>query len=250
MKINVIIQARMGSSRLWGKVLFPLGNKPAIQHVIERARKIPEITDVIVATSSSPTDDPLAAFCQSIGTPVFRGSEEDVLDRYYQAALLNESDAIVRITGDCPLIDPLESGKVVKKFLDTKADYVSNVNPPMLPDGFDTEVFSLNALIKAWENARKKSDREHVTLYIYSNPEMFNLDSVKYDIDLSAYRLTLDEEADYVLLKEIFLILDQQKRFGYLEEVLSIIESHPKLKELNSHIMRNEGLALSLSRDE
>lgn len=250
MKIAAIIQARMGSSRLKGKVLIPLATKPVIQHVIERARLVPGITDVIVATTLSPSDDPLVAFCNSMGVSVFRGSEEDVLDRYYQAALFHKADTIVRLTSDCPLLDPIESGKVIKKFLETGADYVSNVNPPMLPDGFDTEVFSLNTLKKAWENARKKSDREHVTLYIYSNPEIFKLDSVKYDIDLSAYRLTLDEEADYVLLKEIFLILDQQKRFGYLEEVLSIIESHPKLKELNRHIMRNEGLALSLSRDE
>jgi spore coat polysaccharide biosynthesis protein SpsF len=250
MKINVIIQARMGSTRLRGKVLLPLGNKPAIQHVIERAKNIPEIMDVIVATSVSPVDDPLATFCQSIGTPVFRGREEDVLDRYYQAALLYKSDVIVRITGDCPLLDPKESGKVVKKFLEPDADYVSNVNPPMLPDGLDTEVFSMNALKKAWANAQKRSEREHVTLYIYSNTDTFKLDSVKHDVNHSDYRLTLDEEADYVLLKEIFSILDKRKQFGFMEEVLTIIEGNLNLQALNSHIKRNEGLAFSIARDE
>jgi spore coat polysaccharide biosynthesis protein SpsF (cytidylyltransferase family) len=239
----------MGSSRLKGKVLLPLANKPAIQHVIERSCQIPNITDVVVATSHSPADDPLVTFCKYIGLSVFRGSEEDVLDRYYHAALFHKSDVIVRITGDCPLLDPLESGKVVKKFLDIGVDYVSNINPPMLPDGLDTEVFSIKALQKAWKNAKKKSEREHVTLHIYSNPDMFSLASVKYEIDRSDYRLTLDEEADYALLKEIFSILDERQQFGYLEQVLSIIEANPKLKALNSHIKRNEGLAISIARD-
>ncbi len=249
MKVIVIIQARMGATRLPGKVLLPLGGKPAIQHVIERAKLIPGISQVIIATSTSPIDDPLAQFCDSIDVPVFRGSENDVLDRYYHAALLYKADVIVRITGDCPLIDPVESGKVIEKFFEMDCGYVSNTNPPMLPDGLDTEVFSMATLTKAWENAKKKSEREHVTLYIYSNPSEFKIGSVLYPEDLSLYRLTLDEGNDYALLREVFDILEKRGQFGYLYEIMQILKENPEIFEINQHIQRNEGLATLLHED-
>ena len=246
MNVIVIIQARMESTRLPGKVILPLGGKPAIQHVIERTKLIPGISKVIVATPTSPTDDPLVQFCNSMDVPVFRGSENDVLDRYYRAALLHQADVVVRITADCPLIDPIESGKVIKKFFDMDADYVSNTNPPMLPDGLDTEVFTIGALTKAWNNGKEKSEREHVTLYIYSNPEEFKIGSVKYQEDLNQYRLTLDEMADYLLLNKIFSALEEKGQFGYLHEVVLILKSNPEFLKINRHIQRNEGLASSL----
>lgn len=229
--------------------MLPLAGKTAIQHVIDRAKLIPGISKVIVATPTSPSDDSLVQFCDSMEVPVFRGSENDVLDRYYQAALLHQADVVVRITADCPLIDPIESGKVVKKFFEMHADYVSNTNPPMLPDGLDTEIFSIEALIKAWNNAKKKSEREHVTLYICSNPEEFKIGSVLYDVDLSQYRLTLDEMVDYFLLKTIFSTLEGKGQFGYLHEVVSILENSAEFLKINRHIQRNEGLNSSLRED-
>lgn len=249
MNTIVIIQARMGSSRLPGKVLLPLSGKPAIQHVIERAKLIPGISQVIIATSISPIDDPLAQFCDSIDVPVFRGSENDVLDRYYQAAILYKADAIMRITGDCPLIDPVESGKVLEKFFEMDCGYVSNTNPPMLPDGLDTEVFSIAALNKAWGNAKKKSEREHVTLYIYSNPSEFKIGSVLYQEDLSRYRFTLDEADDHAFLQEVFTILKKKGQFGYLNETIQTLKENPYILKINNHIQRNEGLTISLHED-
>ena len=249
MKVIVIIQARMGSTRLPGKVLLPLGGKPAIQHVIERAKLTPCISQVIIATSTLPIDDPLAQLCDSIDVPVFRGSENDVLDRYYQAAILYKADVIMRITGDCPLIDPVESGKVIEKFFETGVDYVSNTNPPMLPDGLDTEIFSIAALNKAWKNARKKPEREHATLYIYSNQSEFKIGSVLYQEDLSRYRFTLDEADDYVFLQEVFTILKKKGQFGYLNENIQILKENPDILKINNHIQRNEGLAISLHED-
>ncbi len=249
MKVIAIIQARVGSTRLPDKVMLPLAGKPAIQHVIERTKLIPNISKVVIAMPKSPTNDSLARFCELTGAPVFRGSENDVLDRYYEAALSHQADVVVRITADCPLIDPIESGKVVKKFFEVEADYVSNTNPPMLPDGLDTEVFSIEALTKAWNNAKKRSEREHVTLYIYSNPKEFKIGSVKYQEDLSQYRLTLDEMADYILLERIFSTLKEKNQFGYLHEVVSILESNPDFLKINRTIQRNEGLASSLRED-
>lgn len=249
MNVIVIIQARMGSSRLPGKVLLPLGGVPAIRHVISRARLIPHISNVVLATSNLTIDDPLVQFCDSIDVPVFRGSENDVLDRYYHAALLYKADIIVRITGDCPLIDPVESGKVIEKFFKMDADYVSNTNPPKLPDGLDTEVFGMTTLAKTWKNAKKKSEREHVTLHIYSNPANFRISSVLYQEDLSHYRLTLDETDDYALLKKVFATLKNRGQFGYLNEVLLILNENPEILEMNRHIQRNEGLINSIRKD-
>lgn len=244
MNVVVIIQARMGSSRLPGKVMKLLAGKPVIQHVIERAKLIPNISNVIVATTTSAKDGPLVEFCNSIEVPVFRGNEDDVLDRYYQAALFYRAEVVVRITGDCPLLDPIESEKVIKRFFEIDADYVSNTNPPMLPDGLDTEAFSMRILEKAWKEAKLKSEREHVTYYIYSNPQEFKTGSIKYKDDFNHYRLTLDEVADYKLLKKIFSLLRENGQFGYLHEVIHILGKNPGLLEINCHIKRNEGFKI------
>jgi spore coat polysaccharide biosynthesis protein SpsF len=249
MNVIVIIQARMGSSRLPNKVLMPLADKPAIQHVIERARMISGITDVVLATTTSHVDDPLDEFCKTLGVPVYRGSEDDVLDRYYQAAILYNADIIVRITGDCPLLDPSESTKVVKRLLEHNVDYVSNVNPPMLPDGLDTEAMTVAALKCTWKRAEKRSEREHVTLYIYSNPSDFRIDSIAYPTDRSHYRLTLDEKSDYTLLQLLFTRLKESQRFGFVDEIIEILESDWMLRNINDHIKRNEGLEKSCFKD-
>lgn len=249
MKTVVIIQARMGSSRLPGKVLMPLGGKPSVQHVIERARLIRGVDEVVLATSVSACDDPLVAFCQSFGVPVMRGSEDDVLDRYYQAAKAAQADVVMRITGDCPLLDPDESSKVLELFLSSEADYVSNTNPPMLPDGLDTEAFRFKTLETAWKMATKKSEREHVTLYIFTRPEQFRVESVKQEVDVSGSRWTLDEDRDYRMLSAVYAELTLRKQFGTLQEVLAVLRDHPWIAQLNGSIARNEGLKKSLRED-
>ncbi len=250
MKTVVIIQARMGSSRLPGKVLMPLGGKPSVQHVIERARLIRGVDEVVLATSVASIDDPLAAFCKTFGVTVVRGSEDDVLDRYYQAAKAARADAVIRITGDCPLLDPVESAKVLDAFRSSGADYVSNVNPPTLPDGLDTEVFLFSALETAWKQAGKKSEREHVTLYISTHPELFRIESISNPVDWSGHRWTLDEERDYRMLSAVYDELSLRGEFGALAEVLCILRDYPEIARLNGSIERNEGLKKSQQEDE
>ncbi len=249
MKIVVIIQARLGSSRLPGKVLMPLGGKPSVQHVIERARLVRGVDEVVLATSTASIDDPLANFCKTFSVPVVRGSEEDVLDRYYQAAKAARADVVIRITGDCPLLDPDESAKVLEAFHSSGADYISNVHPPTLPDGLDTEVFSFKALETAWKQAEKKSEREHVTLYISTHPEQFCLKSISNSVDLSGHRWTLDEERDYRMLSAVYDELTQRGQFGTLDQVLGILRDRPDIARLNGSIERNEGLKKSQQED-
>jgi len=249
MNVVVVIQARMGSTRLPGKVLMPLGGKPAIAHVLERAGRIPGVSRVVLATTDSPADDPLVDFCHSVGAAVFRGSEEDVLDRYYQAARQAGADVVLRITGDCPLLDPEESGKVLRALLESGADYASNVHPPTYPDGLDTEAMTFAALERVWKEATRRSEREHVTLHVANNPGRFTSVHVRGAEDLSRYRLTLDEEADYRLLSELFSILARKNRFGGLGEVIAILRENPRLLVRNAAIGRNEGLAKSLAAE-
>jgi glutamate-1-semialdehyde-2,1-aminomutase len=250
MKIIAIIQARAGSKRLPSKVLMDLAGKSVIERVCERAGKIGGIDDVIVATTVAPQDDALMELCKSAGIKVYRGSEEDVLDRYYQAAKQYGADALIRITGDCPLLDPHESEKVVEKFKGGGFDYVSNTRPPMLPDGLDTSIISFTAFEKSWREAKLKSEREHVTQYILKHPEIFRIASLTYDDDYSHLRWTLDEWEDYVFLKKVYEKLEENKMYGYLHEVLSIIRESPDLVNVNAQFERNEGLQKSIKEDK
>lgn len=249
MNVVVVIQARMGSSRLPGKVLMPLGGKPAIQQVVERARQIPGVTEVVLATSTSPGDDRLAAFCESIGATVVRGSENDVLDRYYQAARQAGADVVIRVTGDCPLLDPQESGKVLRRLLVGDVDYVSNCHPATYPDGLDTEACTFAALERAWNEARSKAEREHVTLYLWRNPDRFRPANVAHATDLSGLRLTLDEPKDHRLLAAVFDELGKRGQSGSLAEVLAVLAAHPEFVAMNADIGRDEGLARSLAEE-
>jgi len=249
MNVVVVIQARMGSTRLPGKVLRPLGGRPAIQHVLERARLIPGVGEVVLATSTAAADEPLARLAASLGAPVFRGSEQDVLDRYCQAARQARADVVVRVTGDCPLLDPRESGKVLRALLDAGADYASNCHPPTYPDGLDTEALPMAVLERAWREADTTAEREHVTLHVWRNPDRFRLINVAHATDLSRYRLTLDEERDYRLLGHVFAALQETGRFGTLTEVVDLLEHRPDVVEVNAAIRRDEGLGRSLAED-
>ncbi len=248
-RILAIVQARMGSSRLPGKCLADIAGKPLLQHVIDRARASTHVSDVVVATTCEPADTPLVAHLRSWGVPYFRGSTDDVLDRFYQASSHREADVIVRITADDPLKDPAVVDRVIARFLDASVDYASNTLEPTYPEGLDVEVFTHQALVRAWREASLRSEREHVTPYIWSHPDRFRLLSVTNDRDLSALRFTVDYADDLVFVRAVYAELYRGRVFG-LSDVLALLERRPDLLELNRGIPRNEGYLRSLADDE
>lgn len=217
----------MGSSRLPGKVLAELGGRPVVDHVLRRAAKIDGVTDVVLAIPDSPEDDVLEQVGKDAGFPVMRGDATDVLNRYYDAAMAHDAGAVVRITADCPLIDPTVAGLVVRAFTAGAVDYASNAHPPTYPDGYDTEVFSTSALGSAWREAVEPYEREHVTPFIWRRPDRFRLVNVTDPVDRSSWRLTLDTAEDLAALRQIgSRMVDEQ--FG-LAEVIELEARAPQL---------------------
>jgi len=234
LKTIAIIQARMGSTRLPGKALTEIKGKPMLRHVVERTRRAEMVDDLVVATTINEMDQTIVSLCEAEGWLYYRGSEEDVLDRYYRAAVYYGADIIVRITSDCPLIDPEIIDSVIKVFINEKADYASNtLHPRTYPRGLDVEVFSFAALKHAWEDT-DPALREHVTPFLYRHPEKFKLIRVAHEIDLSPMRWTVDTLDDLRLVSKIYDCLDENS-FSW-KEVLDIIKKHPRWLEINKHI--------------
>ena len=238
-KTAAIIQARMGSTRLPGKVMKNLKGKPVLWHVIERAKQSKLIDEIIIATTTHKRDEIIYNNSLKWGVKAYRGSEENVLKRYYEAAKENEVDNIVRITSDCPLIDPYVVDEVISVFFNNNYLLATNAGLNLenrtYPRGLDLEVFSLNTLHKIFENANEKYQREHVTPYIYENYE----DEIYYyknSEDLSEYRLTLDTDEDYKLIKLIYNKLYQGEHNFYLKEIVDLIQKNPRVKEINKKI--------------
>ncbi|MBW2996319.1 aminotransferase class III-fold pyridoxal phosphate-dependent enzyme [Candidatus Woesearchaeota archaeon] len=248
MKTAAIIQARMGSTRLPGKMIKLLGDKPLFWHVIDRVKKAKEVDEVVLATGDKKNNDILVEEMRKHGGIAFRGDEDDVLDRFYHCAKKFGIDVIVRITGDCPLIDSRIIDEVVILFKNNDADYASNVHPPTYPDGFDVEVFSFKALEKAWKEAKLKSEREHVTPYIWKNKEMFKCINLKNNEDLSDLRLTVDDDEDFILLDGILKKITAENY--NLKEIVNTIRENPELLKINKNISRNEGYKKSLKGDK
>ena len=244
MKILAIVQARMKSNRLPGKVMKKAACKPLIQHLFERISKSKFIDKVILATSVEKTDDLLEEFVKGLGYDVYRGSENDVLDRYYKAAKKYRPDVIVRITGDCPLIDYIITDEVIKYFLENDFDYVSNANPATFPDGLDTEVFTLSSLKTAWKEANELYEREHVTPYIRESG-LFKVGNFAAKEDHSEERWTVDEPEDYELVKTIFETLGKTSEYFGMQNILEYKEDNPDVFKVNKNITRNEGLLMS-----
>jgi len=236
-KITAIVQARMGSTRLPGKVLMDLGGETVLARVVRRLRRATQIDEILVATTDSNADDAIILECQRLGVLSFRGSENDVLDRYYQAATACAAGAVVRVTSDCPVIDPQLVDETVRVFQHDRSDYASNVFPRTYPRGLDTEVFTVAALEQAWRDAHQSYEREHVTPYFYRHPELFQLVSQRGQIDYSHYRWTLDTAEDLELLRIIYARFSNQDDFSW-SEVIRLMEREPELAELNSRVVQ------------
>jgi spore coat polysaccharide biosynthesis protein SpsF (cytidylyltransferase family) len=248
-KTVAIIQARMTSTRLPGKILADIAGKPLLYHVVSRARQARTVDLVVVATTDLPTDDPTQECCRSMDVPCFRGSEDDVLDRYYRAAEEFPAEAVVRLTADCPLLDPRTIDNVVRFFHKGGYDYVCNTMPPTYPDGLDTEVFRRESLTRAWHEARLQSEREHVTPYIWKQPGLFRIGNVANDTDYSKLRWTVDEPADLEFVRHVYAHFGATVRFG-MTEILDLLMNRPEIQAINAGFERNEGYFRSLKEDK
>ena len=239
MKVVAIIQARMGSTRLPGKVLMDLAGEPMLARVVSRCRRVALLTDVVVAATTQPADDAIARLCAERGWPCFRGSEDDVLDRYYRAALEHKADVVVRITSDCPLIDPAVVDLVVREFIRRQPEvaYASNVVPSRtFPRGLDTEVMQFAALERAWKEDNNPAWREHVTPYLSEVEGRFPVHCVTNEGDYSSQRWTVDTPEDFEFVRLIYQHFSHD-RFSW-REVLTLLERHPEWLEINRHIVQ------------
>lgn len=238
-KVVAIIQARMGSTRLPGKVLMDICGQTMLEHVVRRTQKARLIDEVVVATTPHQSDLPVVEECRRLNVACFLGSEDDVLDRYNRAAEAHAADVVVRITSDCPLIDPAESDRVVRAFLDCRPDYASNVLRRTYPRGLDTEVMPAATLAHAWLEARESYERVHVTPYIYGHPETFTLLSVTGSEDNSGHRWTVDAPEDLQFIRDVYSRLSGRDAAGW-RDVLSIVERNSQLSEINQCVRHKE----------
>lgn len=243
MKTIAIVQARMGSTRFPNKVLRPICGIPMIGLLLSRLSKATRIDQIVLATSKDIRNEPLVHYVCELGYFVYQGSENDVLDRYYQVAKITGAETIVRITGDCPLIDPQLVDEVVDILHQKELDYASNTIMPTYPDGLDVEAFTFRAMEKAWELAIQPSEREHVTLYL---KESFGFirENIKNKINFSAERLTVDEPEDFKVVQKVFEHFHPRRDFSWLE-IMALRQEHPEWFSVNKHLIRNEGAQLS-----
>jgi spore coat polysaccharide biosynthesis protein SpsF len=249
--ITAIIQARMGSTRLPGKVLLKLGKKTILEHVVERAQRSEYIKDIVVATSNDKSDDKIVKLCRENNFNYFRGSLQDVLDRYYQVAKKFEVDHICRLTSDCPFIDPEIIDQVARIYLNNKYDYISTGRIEItFPDGIDTEIFSFDTLEKAWRGAAAFSEREHVTPYIWKNPRKFKIYTVNCKKNLSSMRWTVDEESDLKFIREVYKRINKNNKIFHMRDILEVLKKNPELMKINNGIKNDEGYFKSLSEDK
>jgi spore coat polysaccharide biosynthesis protein SpsF len=246
--IGCIIQARMGSSRLPSKVLMKSDDgRPLLYYVINQLRYCTKVKNLVIATTTNQEDDEIEKFANDNSVNIFRGKEKDVLDRYFQCAKKYSFSTIVRITADCPLIDPQIVDKVIEKFFSGNYDFATNTLTRTFPIGTDVEVFSFSALNRAWENTQLPSEREHVTPYLRKE-ENFKIINVENDKNISNLRLTVDRIEDFELIKQILNNISINPI--HLEDVLELFSRKPELIEINKHINHNEGFNKSLEEDK
>ncbi|MGE7836040.1 cytidylyltransferase domain-containing protein [Viridibacillus arvi] len=235
MTVTAIIQARMGSTRLPGKILKEVNDKPLLAYQLERIAHSKFIDKIVIATTVDQKDDVIVEFCENNDVEYYRGSENDVLSRYYEAAEQFGGETIVRLTSDCPLIDPEIVDQTIQHFIDNDFDYVSNAIEPTYPRGLDVEVFTKESFKKVYEEATLPRDREHVTAYYYTTKD-FEISSIKNNIDYSKHRWTVDTMEDFHLIKLIIENLYINNPLFTLEDIIELLRKHPEWCEINSHI--------------
>ena len=237
--VAAIIQARMGSTRLPGKVLKDLNGISLLENIITRVGKCTTVDEILVATTTNPLDDELVQWCMEHKIKCFRGDENNVLKRYFDAASYIKADIVIRITADDPFKDPNVIDAVVKQLIDNRLDFSFNNCPPSFPEGLDTEVFTYEAIKRAVESDTSDFEKEHVTQYFYHNPDLFKMMNYSYDKDVSDIRLTVDSSEDFELAREIYSELAPNGEMFYLEDILRLMEKCPSLKDLNKNVKRS-----------
>lgn len=234
--VKVIIQARTGSTRLPGKVLKELCGNPVLWHVWNRLRHARKVDDIIIATTILSEDDSIQSFCEEHNIPFYRGSSNDVLSRYYEAAKTFNAETIIRVTADCPVIDPVVIDHLIDSYVNEKVDYMSNGMVRTFPRGLDAEIFSFKILERTHKEAKLEYEREHVTPYIYNHPEIFSPMSFLNTEDISSHRWTVDTKEDFSLIKIIFDSLYHKKEIFLLDDILKLFDENPGLAKINQNI--------------
>lgn len=258
MTVVAIIQARMNSTRLPNKVLMPVLGRPLLSWMLDRVTLCKNLDEIVVATTTLAEDDAIEKLVRESGFSVYRGSENDVLDRYFQASNTLEKSpaAIVRLTADCPLLDPIIVDSLISKYQDLEVDFLSNSEPlpSSWPDGMDLSVMSFDALREAWLNAEKPSEREHVTFYFWSNPKLFRCQRIEHEPDLAHYRLTLDYPEDYDLIKTVIEHFEANKkgttRSVSMPDIIQFLDNNQEIFKLNRMYERGLGWVPSFQRDQ
>jgi spore coat polysaccharide biosynthesis protein SpsF len=249
-KIIAIAQARIGSTRLPGKVMMKIKDKTLLELYINRVRPSKYIDKIIIATTVNSADDIIEQLAVKIGIECFRGNENDLLDRYYQCAKKYNANLIVRITPDDPFVDHEVIDRAIDIFINDKVDFVTNHFDPTYPEGLDIEVYSFAAMEKSWKEAKLLSEREHVFPYIQNNPDKFKIVNFKQEKDYSHLRWTIDHACDFEMTKKIYDFLYDKKQIFLQEDILKLIGEHPEIAEMNSHIKRKEGINKTKANDK
>lgn len=247
--IIAILQARMGSSRLPNKVLRKIKGKTLLELYTNRVKQSRLIDKIVIATTKKPEDDVIQEIVTQFGLECFRGSENDLLDRYYQCAKKYRADVVVRVTPDDPFVDYRVIDRAIQIFKDNQVDFVTNHFEPTYPEGLDVEVYSIHALEKSWKEAKLLSEREHVFPYIQNNQDQFKIINFKQEKDYSYLRWTIDYECDYEMTKVIYDYLYDKKPIFLQKDILQLLEKHPEISEINAHIKRKEGVNLTKAND-
>ena len=249
--IHCIVQCRLSSSRLPAKIFLPGIKKPLIEHLLERLGKSKYLNKIIVATTNNLNDDYINNFLKK-KIDIFRGSETNVLERYFKCATHYNSEIIIRITSDCPLMDYRLIDDMIEYFLKNNFDYLSNIHPPSLPDGFDIEIFSYESLKKAFKNAKKNFQKEHVTPYIWDQPKKFKLANYHHQLKdkklYEKYRLTLDYLEDYLVIFKIFKSLYKKNKFFSYKDILKLIKKNKQITSLNKKFIKVNWYGLYLDK--
>ena len=248
-KITCVIQARTDSTRLPNKVLKEIEDTPMICHIINRIKRSRNVEQIILATTDKDSDKILLDIAEKFKIIGFAGDDDDVLERFFNAATSFSADPIVRITGDCPLVDPELLDNMIQIFLENRYDYISNTIERTFPDGLDIEIFSFDALKKTHQQAKWSSEREHVTPFIVKNQDLFRVYNYRNKQDLSNLRWCVDEEDDLLMVKQIFHEMNTEQFFS-TADIIDLVSKNPKIAEINKNIKTNEGYKKSLKKDK